>query len=180
MFHKNKEAEKKKAYEDFYKKNYKKIYYFCTARGQSYADADEIAAEALIRLHNIWDERWAAQEDENLKWLYVTAQNIIYEYGRINEKHKTEPMSELFHMADEVDIEQQTVEREQYSIYLDKIKNFLGKEEWKLFSMVFIEGMTYQEIREKLPINQETLSSRIYRLKKKLKLHLKRSSHKNK
>ncbi len=180
LYDKKKEDEKLEVYERFFKNNYKKIIHLCKARGQSNTDSDEIAAESLIRLYNIWDERWMVSEVENLKWLYVTAQNIIYEYGRKNERTKTEPLSALAGMTDEAEIENIIIEGEQYTFYLNDIKKELDETEWELFSMVFMEKMTYQEIIDKLSLSNEALRARIYRLRKKLKPYMKKLFDKNK
>lgn len=171
---------KTEAFERFFEKNYKRIFRFCKARGHSDSDSDEIAAESLIRLNNRWDERWILSDEDNLKWLYITAQNIIYEHCRKNEKSKTESLSVLFDMTDEVDVENIITEREQYKIYLNDIKKSLDETEWKLFSMTFIDGMTYQEIREELSISNDAMRARIYRLRNKLKPYLKKLLDKNK
>ncbi len=172
--------EKQEAYDNFYKQSYRIIYRFCIARGQSHADADEIAGEALIRLYRKWDERCTLTDGENLKWLYNTAQYIIYEYSRKKEKNTFDSLDRMAEIPDEADTEKLTLEQEQYRFYISEFRKILDKNEWELFRLAFIEGMTYAEIREMLSVDKEVLRSRLYRLRKKLRGQMKKIIEKNK
>ncbi len=178
--------DKQEAYDKFYKQSYRIIYRFCIARGQSHADADEITGEALIRLYRKWDERCDCTDGENLKWLYNAAQYIIYEYGRKNEKTAAESLDRLTEdlgapdVADEADVENQTLGREQYRFYISEVKKILDESEWELFRLAFVEGLTHAEIRERLSVDKEVLRSRLYRMRKKLRELMKELFEKNK
>ncbi len=167
-----KPTSKQELFDSFYKKYYKIIYNYSLSWGQSHSDADEIASEALLRLYRKWDERWKIPEEENLKWLYMTARNVIHEYSRAQARKSENEVEISDSSGGAGDVERQTVEEEQYSYYLGKIKKLLEPEEWRLFCLAFVEERSMAEIEAALGIDNTALRARLYRLRKKLKSRL--------
>ena len=149
-----------------YKKHYSAILCFGISRGQSRADAEEIAAETFIRLWDRWDEMEGRDDSFIRKWLYVTAGNIIKEYRR--RATLTVPLDEVESVLTDRE-NGDAVEEEQFRYYLNEIRRELSGIEWELFQQAFLEQIPYGQIMERMNIRSEVLRVRIHRLRKKLK-----------
>ena len=154
------------AFDRCYRKHYSAVLCFGISRGQSRADAEEIAAEAFVRLWNRWDEMADSDDISIKKWLYVTAGHIVREYRR--RQAPDIPLEELECVL--TDPEGNTpLEEEQFRHYLKKIRRELSESEWALFQLAFLEQIPYDRIMKRMNIRSEVLRVRIHRLRKKLK-----------
>lgn len=159
------------AFDRCYRKHYSAILCFGISRGQSRADAEEIAAEAFVRLWERWDEMEEMDEVSVKKWLYVTAGHIVREYRR--RQTSTVPLEELEGvLTDRGGAD--TIEEEQFRHYLRRIERELGEREWELFRLAFLEQIPYERITERMNIPSGVLRVRIHRLRGKLKKMLPR------
>ena len=153
-------------FERVYRRLYHTVFCFALSRGASRADAEEISAEAFVRLWRCWDTLEARDETEIKKWMYVTAGNIVREYRRnsVADVPLEEVESVLFDGE-----HTQIAEEAQFRHYLKQIERALGEREWKLFRLAFLEQLPYEQLAEQLHCSSTALRVRIHRLRGKLR-----------
>ena len=165
-------ATDEKAYDRCYRINYPAIYHFSFSRGYSRADAEEITAEAFVRLWERWEEMGGWDEISIRKWLYVTTGNIIKAYRR--RAVPTVPLEEIESVLTDGG-NNEAVEEEQFRHYLKRIEHGLSQNEWELFRLTFLEQLSKDAIMAQMKIGSaDVLYARIHRLRKKLKKMLPR------
>lgn len=159
------------SFDRIYQKQYTAILSFAVSRGRSRADAEEIAAEAFVRLWDRWEEMAALDEVSVKKWLYVTAGNIVREYRRRDAS--TVPLEEVECVLHD-SVGEDPLEEAQFSHYLREIERALRPEEWELFRLAFLEQTSYEEIMTRMGLRPQALRVRIHRLRSKLRPMLSR------
>ena len=150
-------------YMPIYKYCYKRLYY-----NESYAY--DITNEVFILLC----EKWDSLQKENIKaWLYRTAENLLKQFFRKNNKLHEEVIyiddlddSTKNNLTYEQDFE--NINNDDIEIYKNEILNKLSESEKELFNLVFTERLPYIEICEQYSISRENLKKRLYRLRQKI------------
>lgn len=158
-------------FEAFMRKSYKKFVSYCISRGENSADADEIVGEAFVRLHIKWSDRCGYDEEHNKKWMYNTIGYIMKEYKKKSRKLEADSIeehSEYLHISTEIG------ENLRYEELLQTIEQNLSESDKKLFHLAYVEEKSYSEICEELKIENQTLRTRISRLKSRIEKILKK------
>lgn len=160
-----------KKLDEITKQYYETIYSFCLAKsGNNPDDASDITQEVFMVLTEKRDEL----EDKNLKqWLIEVAKLKSKEYYRQIKKHENvSSFEEKFTSADE--IFSTLTKFYSYSdadikITLDAILKLLTKKEYELYIKKYVENKTHEEIADEFGISVSSVSSRLDRLKKKIR-----------
>ncbi len=150
---------------------YNKIYTFCMAKsGNNPDDAMDITQEVFMVLTQKKNEL----EDTNIKqWLLEVARHKSQEHYRQLRKHqRVSSFEDTFTSADEVF---STITKlHSYSdadikMTIDAILQTLTEKEYELYVKKFVENKTREEIAEEMGISVSNVSTRIARLRKKIK-----------
>ena len=150
---------------------YDKIYTFCMAKSNNNPDdASDITQEVFMVLTQKKNEL----EDTNIKqWLLEVARKKSQEYYRQRKKHeRVYSFEDTFTSADE--IFSTMTKFYSYSdadikMTLDAILQFLTEKEYELYIKRFVENKSQEEIAEDFGISVSSVSSRLDRLKKKIR-----------
>ncbi len=153
------------------KQYYDTIYTFCLSRsGNNPDDALDITQEVFT----LMTEKRNELDDKNLKqWLLEVAKYKTKENYRQLKKHeKVSSFEETFTSADE--IFSTMTKFYSYSdadiqMTLDAILKLLKKKEYELYIKKYVENKTHEEIAEEFGISVSSVSSRLDRLKKKIR-----------
>ena len=160
-----------KRLDEITKQYYDKVYTFCMAKSDNNPDdALDITQEVFMVLTQKKNEL----EDKNIKqWLFEVARHKSQEHYRQLRKHeKVSSFEDTFTSADEVF---STIAKfRSYSdadikMTIDAILQMLTKKEYELYVKKFVENKSHEEIAEEFGISVSSVSSRLDRLRKKIK-----------
>ena len=163
------------SFDSFMKTNYNKFMVYCVSRGQNPTDSDEIVSEAFIRLYAKWSERCFFEEQQNKKWMYNAINYIIKEYYRNNKKHEVENIDDYAEFLPDnrimsgIDVDENLI----YTEFIKNIEQRLSESDRKLFHLAYIQDKSYSDICKELNINNQSLRTKISRLKDRIKKILK-------
>ncbi len=160
-----------KRLDEITKQYYDKVYTFCLAKSSNNPDdALDITQEVFMVLTQKKNEL----KDTNIKqWLFEVARKKSQEYYRQRRKHeRVYSFEDTFTSADEVF---STITKlHSYSdadikMTLDAILQMLTEKEYALYVKKFVENKSHEEIAEEFGISVSSVSSRLDRLRNKIK-----------
>jgi RNA polymerase sigma-70 factor (ECF subfamily) len=146
---------------------YRKIIYFFSLKYLSEAsDAEEIVQTVFV---SIWEHRDQIDEKKPIKnYIFRIAVNFIYNALRkkairrkymIREMEKPEGSSNPYEQIFFNDLDER----------IGEVINTLPPQQQKIFSYRHFEGLSHEEIAERLDISVRTVENQIYRVNKILK-----------
>lgn len=160
----------KEAFKALYIRYCKKLYYFSIRCKLSNYDSEELVQSVFI---NIWDRRNFLDETFNIKsYIYKSAVNYIYNCLRRNAIRNRYIESEMTEKSAASDITYEQVFLWDLEKSLVAIIDSLPSQQKQVIRLSRIEGLSHEEIAEKLNISIRTVENHIYRalntIKKKL------------
>lgn len=141
-----------------------KVYQYAMLRTGCAADAEEILQETMLA---VWNGRsQAASRDSIGAWIYGIARNKTVDLLRRNRVRQAAPLDWAAAWT--------AVAGEDPAGWIDAKKALaqLDGEERDLLLMVFLLGMTYEEVAEALGVPVGTVKSRMHNLRRRLKKDL--------
>ncbi len=168
--------EHEQIFNNIYNSYYKKIYAFCVIRlDGNTEEANEIAEEAFFTLSVKWDSLNSHSEAALASWVYSAAKNLIHNHRRSVWRNNSRYVSLEEYIEYGKDVADNTSPFDQitYETYINKIREELSAEEWKLFNYVVIEEYSILEISLILDMKFNAVKTRWHRLRKKLQKILK-------
>lgn len=173
MNHQTIDRQNRLCFEDVYKTyNDAILVYAKHTMALSEEEAEDVVSEAFLKLFEIWrDFEWESCSSV-LYWLKKTVRFLTYS-KRKREKHLPTVSFEEIDEAD-IDVEMQAafIDENAYREKLQKIKNNLSAEEYRLFEEIVLKRRDILQIAEKENININTLYSQWRRLRMKIKKFL--------
>jgi len=144
---------------------YRLAFQYLLKLGMSYYDAQDMAQETLLCVYLHLD---SIQEGKLKSYVFAAAKNKYIDFFRKNKKEFAMPDSDDFCISSfsEIQIENKEV--------IKKALSKLSPAEHKLFHMKYSLGMTNAEISSALKITPDSAKTMLWRLRKKLKEHLKK------
>ncbi len=166
----NDKAKSKKEIEEeftqYYQQYSKAIYRFCLTRvGLDAHKAEDCMQNTFIVLYR------KLQKNEEILYpstfLYRTADKIVLNTLSKSSKESTVPLDENYETA--VDNFNETDSKIDYEFLIQRIRALLTDEEYLLFKMKYLEGLTLAEASEKLNISRPAAAKRLQRMRDKIK-----------
>ncbi|HIZ44424.1 MAG TPA: sigma-70 family RNA polymerase sigma factor [Firmicutes bacterium] len=166
-----------------FKQNYNRIYQYCFLKlGPPPQDAEDCAMETFFRAQRQIDSLMRHPCPE--RWLYVTARNVSLEWNRERQKKKElEALSRKEAEQKAAFLEQEGLEafffagngqEDEYVRGLEReLMDCLKPGELELYRLLVSERKSSAQIAELLCISRTNVTTRIFRLRKKLKKQLK-------
>lgn len=166
----NKETDeglKRKNFERFFLLNYPKVKAFAFKILQSESDAEDLAQDVFVKLWScpdIWDNQEVADG-----YVYTMARNCIYNFL----KHKSVGRGYQEQMAYSTELVEESVEHEMYAKEINLLVKLalenMPEQRRAVFVMSRRDGMSHQEIAEKLNLSVRTVEHHVYLALKELK-----------
>jgi len=131
--------------------------------------AEELLQDVFMR---IWEKRGAIDPDRSFRsFLYMIAQNLVTDlfrraaYDRKLLEHLIAGTTELYNPADARD------DLEESNVILRQAMEILPPQRRKVYSLIKIEGKTYEEVSVLLGISKATINDHMVKAAKSLKSH---------
>lgn len=155
------------AFEILFHRYKKKLYYFSLRYLENSADAEELVQVVFI---NVWEHRKTLDETRSLKsYIYRSAVNYLYNFLR--KKAIRRKYAEIEMQKPEMSVNQtydhiflMDLEKK-----IDTIVASLPPQQQKIFNLSRFEGLTHNEISNKLSLSVRTVENQIYRAIKVIK-----------
>lgn len=151
---------------------YEDIYHFCYVRLRKEADAHDVVQDVFL----FFQENYGGLDDDNIKsWLFSVANNKIKEkFREIAKREKELILGTDYGVSEGADIVYETeqdylIPDEEIEEKKKSILSQLTEKELKLFEMVYVKHLEYEELAKALDIAEGTARTRVYRLKNKIK-----------
>ncbi len=161
----------REAFKLLYDRYYKKLYYFSLRYLENREEAEEVIQSVYM---NVWEHRKSLDETMSVKsYIYKSAINCIYNHL------KKKAICSRF-----VEMELQKGESQAYQTYdqiffhdlemsINSIVETLPPQQQKIFQLSRFEGLSHEEIAQKLDISVRTVENQVYRALKIIKSKLK-------
>lgn len=160
-----------KAFELFYHRYKEKIFFFSFGYLQNYADAQEIVQIAFISL---WEHRKTISDSKSIKsYIYKIAVNLIYNYLKKKAIQRRYIETELQKPQDSVNSTLDHIFYIELEKKINQIILLLSPQQQLIFRLSRFEGLSYEDIANKLELSIRTVENQIYRVLKVLKKSLK-------
>lgn len=164
----------KAAFQELFERYAPRIYQFSVSYLKSSPDAEELVQEVFLK---IWEKRDTLDQSKNIKaYIFKIAVNSIYDY--IRRKNIENSFSDFAQANFE-----RTTEHTWHSIIFDemttkltRLKARLPEQQRNIFNLSKEEGLTNDEIAEKLNLSKRTVENHLYRAVSFLKEHFKDDS----
>ena len=160
------DQKQKAAFEHVYHENFDLVRYYLRKLRVSEDQIDDITHECFMRLIKHMD---SVDLERVTPYLFTMARNIVNDRFRQQKRRKTtnfgeEPAGEqeALWLSDQV----RTLE---CALVSEALEEFCQNPEHECFALFYRDGLSMQEICDKLQMPSGTLSSRLYRLRKKFK-----------
>ena len=142
------------AFQGIYAKYYRPLYFFVKQLVNDSQEAEDIVAETYVKL---WNMRANFETEQNIKaFLYITCRNAslncLSYRKRIAVHHKN--------ILNSLDEEEYILHQESYSGLMKQIELAIEKlpeKQQEVMKMILIEGLTDEEIAERLNKNPKTV-----------------------
>ncbi|TDQ80041.1 RNA polymerase sigma factor [Sphingobacterium yanglingense] len=164
------EEESNSSFKSLFEQYAPRIYSFGFSYLKSVEDTEELVQDVFFRL---WRQQQHLDESQNIKaYIFKIAVNLIYDQLRKRKLDKL--VSELNSMgySDEDDTTWNTLRCNELQDQIDALIMQLPEQRRLIFTMSRIEGMSYDEIANKLGLSVRTVENQIYRALSFLKKHI--------
>jgi len=159
-------------YQDIYRASFPKLVTYLQHRyACNLQDAEDIAARALHLLWEKWDAIESHTEAGMLRWLFLTARNLMRDEAKKKRRRpeliSLEEMTDSQHPSALPDPTPQQIE-EEYTRYLTEITQRLSPNDAALFRAKIAEHESDESIAARLGISVNTLRVRWLRVKRRI------------
>ncbi len=166
----NKSSEQ--AYQDIYRSSFPKLVTYLQRRYTcNLQDAEDIAARALHILWQKWDNIETHTEMGMLRWLLLTAQNLIRDELKKNQRRpelvSLEEMTDSQHPTAPPDPTPDQIE-EEYTRYLTEIMQRLSEADADLFRAKIVARESDETIAARLGLSVNAIRVRWLRVKRRI------------
>lgn len=159
----------KHAFKKIYDLSHQQIYrvLFSLIKNQHFTE--ELLQETFIRL---WLNRKSLNETQSLyPYIYLIAKRLAIDHFR---KVMTESDVKTYlvnHSDDRINNTEESVDFSELTNYIDGAIELLPKQQKMVFTLSFNEGLSYDEIAERMHISRNTVKNHLISARKTLKLH---------
>lgn len=164
----------KAAYQELFERYASRIYQFSVSYLKNNSDAEELVQEVFLK---IWEKRETLDQSKNIKaYIFKIAVNAIYDFIR---KKNIEAVFADFARANferTTDITWHSVIFEEMTTRLTRLIARLPEQQRNVFYLSKDEGLSNDEIAEKLNLSKRTVENHLYRAVSFLKEHFKNDS----
>jgi len=165
----------KRAYQLLFEKYASKIYHFSLSYLANEADSEELVQDVFLKL---WEKRTALDETQNIKaYVFKIAINSIYDF--IRRKNIKNAFNDFVKNRAETNTSNntwETVVLNELQLLLDELISKMPEQRRKIFHLSKINGLTNDEIADKLNLSKRTVENQLYRAILFLKSNLKNQS----
>ena len=170
-------------FKSLYRAEYANLLYFVSSYTHNRLDAEDIIQDTMISL---WENRDSINPDFNFRsFIYIIARNKTINYLRDNAKRsKGKSILDNEYMLDSLALSSPSVEEELNALelqeFIDRIYLSLPQRVVDIFKMNRIEGLTYNEIADKMGISSKVVEYNISIALKAFRLRIGLSSGRKK
>lgn len=170
-------------FKSLYRAEYANLLYFVSSYTHNRQDAEDIIQDTMISL---WENRETINPDFNFRsFVYIIARNKTINYLRDNAKHsKGKSILDNEYMLDSIALSSPSVEEELNALelqeFIDRIYLSLPQRVVDIFKMNRFEGLTYNEIADKMGITSKVVEYHISIALKAFRLRIGLSSGRKK
>jgi RNA polymerase sigma-70 factor (ECF subfamily) len=158
------------AFEQLFHRYKRKLYYFSLKYTDDTFDAEELVQTVFI---NLWEHRKSLDENKSVKnYLYKSAVNLIYNNLKRKAVRRNYIDRELSKPEESVNQTYEQIFCNELEKKIDSILLSLPPQQQKIISFSRFDGLSHEEIAEKLDLSVRTVENQIYRATKVLKKHL--------
>lgn len=159
-------------YQDIYRSGFPKLVTYLQRRYPcNMQDAEDIAARALHILWPKWDSIEPHTEAGMVRWLFLTAQNLMRDEAKKNRRRpeviSLDEMADSQHPISPPDPTPEQTE-EEYSRYLAEIMQHLSESDAALFRAKIVDLEGDESIAARLGLSVNTLRVRWLRVKRRI------------
>ena len=164
----------KQAYQKLFEKYAPRIYNFSLSYLRNENDAEELVQDVFLK---IWEKRATLDASQNLKaFIFKIAVNTIYDFTRRkNIELAFEDYARLNYTANENYTWHMVIFIEMKQ-NLDYLISQLPEQQQRIFQLCKQEGLSSDEIAQKLNLSKRTVENHLYRALTFLKKHFKNES----
>lgn len=164
----------KAAFQELFERYAPRIYQFSISYLKSSPDAEELVQDVFLK---IWEKREILDQSKNVKaYIFKIAVNSVYDFIR---RKNIEAVFADFARANfdrTTDHTWHSVIFEEMTTKLTRLKARLPEQQRNIFHLSKEEGLTNDEIAEKLNLSKRTVENHLYRAVSFLKEHFKDDS----
>jgi RNA polymerase sigma-70 factor (ECF subfamily) len=166
--------DEKDAFRELFERYAPKIYRFSISYLKNENDSEELVQNVFFK---IWEKRGLLDTSQNVKaFIFKIAVNSIYDFiRRKNIEHAFEDYARLNYTANE-NYTWHSVIFEDMKQNLQHLVSQLPEQQQKIFQLSKLEGLTNDEIAQKLNLSKRTVENHLYRALSFLKKHFKSES----
>ncbi|HAT91091.1 MULTISPECIES: RNA polymerase sigma-70 factor [Sphingobacterium] len=158
------------AFEAFYDRYWKKLYYQAARKTNSLEDAQEIVQNIFTSL---WLRRHQLQIESNLaSYLAVAVKYKVFKY--LAQQYKQEAFKHDTEWADFDNSTEDWLQFEELRVRLDQLVSELPEKCQLVFKLSREEGLTYKQIAEHMNISVKTVETQLSRALKKIRAGIQR------
>ena len=157
----------KDAFKSLYNRYSKKIYFFSLKYLKNRVEVEELVQSVFI---NVWCNRKFLDASFPVKsYIYKSAVNFIYNYLKKTAIRNRFIESEILKGETHSDLTYEQVFFRDLERTIISVVETLPSQQQKIFRLSRYEGLTHQEIAEKLDISVRTVENQIYRALKMIR-----------
>lgn len=163
----------KEAFRELFEKYAPKIYQFSLSYLRNEEDAKELVQEVFIK---VWEKREILDASQNIKaYIFKIAVNTIYDF--IRHKNIENAFNDFARINFDIHSNNtwDTIIFEEMKSTLNKLVAELPEQRRRIFNMSKRQGLSNDEIAQKLNISKRTVENQLYRALTFLKEHLKQN-----
>jgi len=164
----------KKAFQKLFEKYAPRIYHFSFSYLKNENDAEELVQNVFLK---IWDKREFIDTSQNIKaFIFKIAVNTIYDFIRHkNIEHAFQDYARINYKTSD-NFTWHSVIFEEMQGTLNNLVTLLPDQQQTIFRLSKQDGLTNDEIAEKLNLSKRTVENHLYRALSFLKKHFKDES----
>lgn len=157
------------AFREIYDLVHQQIYRLLFSLVKDQHFTEELLQETFIRL---WLHRKKLNVDQSLyPYIYLIAKRLAIDHFR---KIMTESDVKTYlstHLDDRVNNTEESVDYSELNQYINRAIQFLPKQQKKVFVLSMNEGLSYDEIAERMQISRNTVKNHLISARKTLRIH---------
>ena len=164
----------KAAYQELFERYAPRIYQFSVSYLKNNPDAEELVQEVFLK---VWEKRETLDQSKNIKaYIFKIAVNSIYDY--IRRKNIENSFSDFAQASFEKDSNPtwHAIIFDEMMTRLSHLVARLPEQQRNIFYLSKDEGLSNDEIAEKLNLSKRTVENHLYRAVSFLKGHFKNDS----